>query len=49
MVKLLARDTEKAGFPTHIMNTDAFDDRVQSWEATRERFEEFMTVRRLLP
>ena len=49
MVKLLARDTEKAGFPTHIINADAFDDRVQSWEATRERFEEFMTVRRLLP
>jgi hypothetical protein len=49
MVKLLARDTEKAGFPTHIINADAFDERVQSWQATRERFEEFMTVRRLLP
>jgi len=49
MVKLLARDTEKAGFPTHIMYGDAFDDRVQSWESTRERFEEFLAVRRLLP
>jgi len=48
MVKLFARDTEKAGFPTHIMNGDAFDERVQSWEATRERFEEFIRVRRIL-
>jgi hypothetical protein len=48
MVKLLARDTEKAGFPTHIMYADAFDERVQSWEATRERFEEFVAVRGLL-
>lgn len=49
MVKLLARDTENAGFPTHIINADAFDERVQSWEATRERLEEFLAVRRLLP
>jgi hypothetical protein len=48
MLKLFARDTEKAGFPTHIWYADAFDDRVQSWESTRERFEEFLTVRRLL-
>jgi hypothetical protein len=48
MLKLFARDTEKAGFPTHVMYADAFDERVQSWEATRERFEEFVTVRRLL-
>ncbi|MEW6527593.1 MAG: 2-hydroxyacyl-CoA dehydratase family protein [Spirochaetota bacterium] len=48
MVKLLAQDTEKAGFPTHIMYADAFDDRVQSWDATRDRFEEFLRVRRLL-
>ncbi|MFA6034457.1 MAG: 2-hydroxyacyl-CoA dehydratase family protein, partial [Myxococcota bacterium] len=48
MLKLFARDTEKAGFPTHIWNADAFDDRVQSWEMTREKFEEFMNVRRLL-
>lgn len=48
MVKLLAQDTEKAGFPTHIMYADAFDDRVQSWDATRDRFEEFLRVRRLV-
>ncbi len=48
MVKLLARDTEKAGFPTHIMYADAFDERVQSWDATRARFEEFLKVRRLI-
>ena len=29
MVKLFARDTEKAGFPTYIMYADAFDDRVR--------------------
>ncbi|HNV47006.1 MAG TPA: 2-hydroxyacyl-CoA dehydratase family protein [Spirochaetota bacterium] len=48
MVKLLARDTEKAGFPTFIMYADAFDERVQSWETTRDRFMEFLNVRRLL-
>ncbi|MBN2158339.1 MAG: 2-hydroxyacyl-CoA dehydratase [Spirochaetes bacterium] len=48
MVKLMARDTEKAGIPTFIMYADAFDDRVESWEATQERFEEFLKVRGLL-
>jgi benzoyl-CoA reductase/2-hydroxyglutaryl-CoA dehydratase subunit BcrC/BadD/HgdB len=48
MVKLLARDTEKAGYPTCIMYADAFDVRVQSWEATEERFMEFLKVRRLI-
>jgi hypothetical protein len=48
MVKLFARDTEKAGYPTYIMNTDAVDPRVQSWEATEERFMEFIKVRKLL-
>ena len=48
MVKLLARDTEKAGFPTYIMYADAFDERVQSWETTEERFMEFLKVRRLV-
>jgi hypothetical protein len=48
MVKLLARDTEAAGFPTYIMYSDAFDDRVQSWETTDERFMEFLKVRRLI-
>ena len=48
MVKLMARDTEKAGIPTYIMYADAFDDRVESWDVTKERFEEFLKVRRLL-
>jgi len=48
MVKPFARDTERAGYPTHIVNADAFDERVQSFAATRERFEEFLSVRRLL-
>ncbi|MFZ1983134.1 MAG: 2-hydroxyacyl-CoA dehydratase family protein [Desulfatitalea sp.] len=47
-IKLMARDVEKHGYPVHIMNDDAFDDRVESWEATRERLEEFFTVRGLL-
>ncbi len=48
MVKLFARDTEQHGYPTHIMYSDAFDDRVQSWEATAARLEEFFKVRGLL-
>ena len=47
-VKLIARDLEKHGYPVHIMNDDAFDDRVESWDATRERLEEFFTIRGLL-
>ena len=38
----------KAGYPTYIMYADAFDARVQSWEATEERFMEFLKVRRLV-
>lgn len=48
MVKPFARDMEKNGYPTHIMYDDAFDDRVESWEATRERLDEFFHVRGLL-
>lgn len=48
MVKLLARDTERAGFPTYIMYADAFDDRVESWDSARDKLEEFLTVRGLL-
>lgn len=48
MVKLLAKDTEAAGYPTYIMYSDAFDERVQSWEATEERFLEFLKVRRII-
>ena len=48
MVKPFARETEASGYPTHIMYTDAFDDRVESWEATAERLDEFFKVRGLL-
>ena len=48
MVKPFARDLEKHGYPTFIMYDDAFDDRVESWENTRARLEEFFTVRGLL-
>lgn len=47
-VKLLASDIEKAGYPMHIMNGDAFDERVESWESTAARLEEFFTIRGLL-
>lgn len=48
MVKPFARDLERQGYPVHIMYDDAFDDRVESWDATRERLDEFFAVRRLL-
>jgi hypothetical protein len=48
MVKPFARDLEKMGYPTFIMYDDAFDDRVESWENTKARLEEFFSVRGLL-
>lgn len=47
MVKLFSSDMERNGYPTHVMNSDAFDDRVESWEITQSRFEEFIKVRRI--
>ncbi len=47
MVKPFMQDLEKRGYPTHIMNADAFDFRVESWEATTERLEEFLKIRGL--
>lgn len=47
-VKLYAREVEKHGYPVHIMNTDAFDDRVESWEMARERLDEFLRIRGLI-
>ncbi len=46
--KLMARDMENHGYPMLILNDDAFDDRIESWDATRERLEEFFTLRGLL-
>jgi benzoyl-CoA reductase/2-hydroxyglutaryl-CoA dehydratase subunit BcrC/BadD/HgdB len=48
MVKPFARDLEKQGYPVHIMYDDGFDDRVESWTATRERLDEFFHIRGLL-
>lgn len=47
MVKPFARDLERQGYPVHIMNDDGFDDRVESWDATKERLDEFFHVRGL--
>ena len=48
MVKPFARDMENEGYPTYIMYGDAFDERVESWDITSERLEEFFKVRGLL-
>lgn len=48
MVKPYARDLERRGFPVHIMYGDAFDDRVESWETSRDRLDEFFHIRGLL-
>ncbi len=48
MVKPFAMDLEKHGYPTHVMYGDAFDERVESWEASLERLNEFFNVRGLL-
>lgn len=48
MVKPFAKETEAQGYPTHIMYDDAFDDRVESWQATAARLDEFFKVRGLL-
>lgn len=45
MVKSYARDLERHGIPTLIMYSDAFDDRVQSWEAVTDKISEFIHLR----
>lgn len=45
MVKSYARDLERKGIPTLIMYSDAFDDRVQSWEAVTDKISEFIHLR----
>ncbi|MEW5733454.1 MAG: 2-hydroxyacyl-CoA dehydratase family protein [Thermodesulfobacteriota bacterium] len=46
-VKLMVQALEKAGYPSHIMTSDTFDIRVESWETTSARLEEFYQVRGL--
>lgn len=48
MIKPFSRDIEKQGYPMHIMYSDAFDDRMESWENTSERLDEFFKIRGLL-
>lgn len=48
MVKPFARDIEKNGYPIHLMYSDSFDDRTESWESTSQRLDEFFHVRGLL-
>ncbi len=47
-IKLMARDLEAIGFPTHIVYADSFDSRVESWETTEMRLDEFYKIRGLL-
>jgi hypothetical protein len=47
-VKLIMRDLEKRGFPTHLVYADAFDGRVENWETTAMRLDEFFNIRGLL-
>jgi benzoyl-CoA reductase/2-hydroxyglutaryl-CoA dehydratase subunit BcrC/BadD/HgdB len=47
-VKLLSRDLEAIGYPTHIAYGDSFDPRVETWESTETRLEEFYQIRGLL-
>jgi len=48
MIKPFARDVEKQGYPIHIMYSDSFDDRMEAWESTTERLDEFFKIRELL-
>jgi hypothetical protein len=47
-VKLIMRDLEKRGIPTHLVYADAFDGRVENWETTAMRLDEFFSIRGLL-
>ncbi len=47
-VKLLSRDLEAMGYPTHLAYGDSFDPRVETWESTETRLEEFYQIRGLL-
>ncbi|MBN1636365.1 MAG: 2-hydroxyacyl-CoA dehydratase [Deltaproteobacteria bacterium] len=47
MVKPFTRDLERYGIPCLVLYADAFDDRIQSWEAITDRMDEFMKLRRI--
>ncbi len=48
MVKPFMRDLEAAGYPSHAIFADSFDDRVKSWERFRKEAIEFFEVRKLI-
>ncbi|KPA09868.1 2-hydroxyglutaryl-CoA dehydratase D-component, partial [Candidatus Magnetomorum sp. HK-1] len=47
-IKLMARDLETFGYPTFISYGDSFDSRVETWETSEMRLEEFYKIRGLL-
>jgi hypothetical protein len=47
-VKLIMRDLEKNGYPTHLVYADSFDGRVENWDVTAMRLDEFFKIRGLL-
>ena len=47
-IKLMSRDLESAGYPTLVVHADSFDSRVESWETTEMRLNEFYKIRGLL-
>ena len=47
-VKLIMRDLEKNGLPTHLVYADAFDARVENWQVTKTRLDEFVNIRGLI-
>ncbi len=48
MIKLIARDLEREGYPTLIMYADGFDDRVMSWDSITDKMTEFLNLRRIV-
>ena len=44
-VKLIAKDTERAGYPTIILYGDSFDDRVEPADTMINKLDEFLQVR----
>lgn len=48
MVKPFMRDVEAAGYPSHAVFADVFDDRVKSWDACQSSMKEFLEVRKLI-
>ncbi len=48
MVKPFLQDMESAGYPSHAVFADSFDDRVKSWDRFRKELMEFFEVRKII-